>query len=185
VSGIIVTGRSALAISRSLVALWRPWPAFQTHGRRRRETKDSGVSKRWSPLPLRAPAGDPTPITQVKVRTRAKSITGFSLSKPVSGFKTGYRFSGSRLTFLNGTQSTIITGENHSLASVNDQYGASGASLIYLSSNIGYYHNYGYNTDLTVNSFIWHQNLASDRNYFHCISSWKLSASLSVIVTCQ
>jgi len=34
---------------------------------------------------------DPTPITQVKVRTRAKSITGFSLSKPVPGFKTGYR----------------------------------------------------------------------------------------------
>ena len=52
------------------------------------------------PSPLRAPAGDPTPITQVKVRTRAKSITGFSLSKPVPGFKTGYRFSGSRLTSL-------------------------------------------------------------------------------------
>jgi len=34
-------------------------------------------SGRWSPLPLRAPAGNPTPITQVKVRTRAKSITGF------------------------------------------------------------------------------------------------------------
>ena len=34
-SGIIVTGRSALAISRSLVASRRPWPAFQTHGRRR------------------------------------------------------------------------------------------------------------------------------------------------------
>ena len=46
VSGIIVTGRSALAISRSLVASRRPWPACQTHGRRRRETKDSGVSKR-------------------------------------------------------------------------------------------------------------------------------------------
>jgi len=106
------------------------------------------------PFPFVPPAGDATPITQVKVRTRAKSITGFSLSKPVPGFKTGYRFSGSHLTSLNGTQSTIITGENHSLASVNDQYGASGASLIYLSSNIGYYHNYGYNTDLTVNSFI-------------------------------
>jgi len=52
------------------------------------------------PSPLRAPAGDPTPITQVKVRTRAKPITGFSLSKPVPGFKTGYRFSGSRLTSL-------------------------------------------------------------------------------------
>ena len=52
------------------------------------------------PSPLRAPAGDPTPITQVKVRTRAKSITGFSLPKPVPGFKTGYRFSGSRLTSL-------------------------------------------------------------------------------------
>ena len=50
------------------------------------------------PSPLRAPAGDPTPITQVKVRTLAKSTTGFSLSKPVPGFKTGYRFSGSRLT---------------------------------------------------------------------------------------
>jgi len=48
VSGIIVTGRSgsALAISRSLVASRRPWPAFQMHGRRRRETKDSGISKR-------------------------------------------------------------------------------------------------------------------------------------------
>ena len=45
VSGIIVTGRSALAISRSLVASRRPWPTYQTHGRRRRETKDSGVSK--------------------------------------------------------------------------------------------------------------------------------------------
>ena len=52
------------------------------------------------PSPLRAPAGDPIPITQVKVRTRAKSITGFSLSKPVPRFKTGYRFSGSRLTSL-------------------------------------------------------------------------------------
>ena len=51
-------------------------------------------------LPLRTSAGDPTPITQVKVRTRAKSITGFSLSKPVPSFKTGYRFSGSRLTSL-------------------------------------------------------------------------------------
>ena len=29
------------------------------------------------PSSLRAPAGDPTPITQVKVRTRAKSTTGF------------------------------------------------------------------------------------------------------------
>jgi len=38
------------------------------------------------PSPLRAPGGDTTPITQVKVRTRAKSITGFSLSKPVTGF---------------------------------------------------------------------------------------------------
>jgi len=46
VGGIIVIGRSALAISRSLVASRRWWPAFQTHGRRRRETKDSGVSKR-------------------------------------------------------------------------------------------------------------------------------------------
>ena len=52
------------------------------------------------PSPLRAHAGDPTPITQVKVRTRAKSITGFSLSKPVPSFKTGYRFSSSRLTSL-------------------------------------------------------------------------------------
>jgi len=31
VSGIIVTGRSTLAISRSLVASRRPWLAFQTH----------------------------------------------------------------------------------------------------------------------------------------------------------
>jgi len=45
VSGIIVTGRYALAISRSLVASRRPWPTYQTHGRRRRETKVSGVSK--------------------------------------------------------------------------------------------------------------------------------------------
>jgi len=52
------------------------------------------------PSTIRAPASDPTPITQVKVRTRAKSITGFSLSIPVPGFKTGYRFSGSRLTSL-------------------------------------------------------------------------------------
>jgi len=53
-----------------------------------------------APPPVAPPAGDPTPITQVKVRTRAKSITGFSLSKPVPGFKTGYRFTGSRLTSL-------------------------------------------------------------------------------------
>ena len=46
VSGIIVTGRSALAISRSLVASRRPLLAYQTHGRRRSETKESGVSKR-------------------------------------------------------------------------------------------------------------------------------------------
>ena len=46
VGGIIVTGRSALAISRSLVDSRRPWLAYQTHGRRRSETKDSGVSKR-------------------------------------------------------------------------------------------------------------------------------------------
>ena len=31
VSGIIVTGRSALAISQSLVASRRPWPTYQTH----------------------------------------------------------------------------------------------------------------------------------------------------------
>jgi len=43
VSGIIVTGRSALAISRSLVA---SRPTYQTHGRRRSRAKDSGVSKR-------------------------------------------------------------------------------------------------------------------------------------------
>jgi len=52
------------------------------------------------PSPLRAPAGDPTLITRVKVRTRAKSTTGFSLSKLVPGFKSGYRFSGCRLTSL-------------------------------------------------------------------------------------
>ena len=46
------------------------------------------------------PTGDPTPITQVKVRTRMKPITGFSLSKPFPGFKTSYRFSDSRLTSL-------------------------------------------------------------------------------------
>ena len=46
VSGIIVTGRSALAISRSLVASGRTWPTYQTHGRRRSGAKDSGVSKR-------------------------------------------------------------------------------------------------------------------------------------------
>ena len=48
--------------------------------------------------PLRASAGDPTPIKQVKARTWAKLTTGFSLSKPVPGFKSGYRFSGCRLT---------------------------------------------------------------------------------------
>ena len=52
----------------------------------------------WSPLPLRAPAGDPTPITHVKVCTRAKSTTSFPLSKQVPGFKSGYQFSGCRLT---------------------------------------------------------------------------------------
>jgi len=52
------------------------------------------------PSPLRAPTGDPTPITRVKVRTRAKSTTGFSLSKPVPGFKSANRFSGCRLTSL-------------------------------------------------------------------------------------
>jgi len=52
------------------------------------------------PSPLRAPAGNPTLITQVKVRTLAKSTTGFSLSKPVPVFKSGYRFSGCRLPSL-------------------------------------------------------------------------------------
>jgi len=52
------------------------------------------------PSTLRAPAGNATPITQVKVCTRAKSITGFSLSKLVPGFNTGYRFTGSRITSL-------------------------------------------------------------------------------------
>jgi len=61
------------------------------------------------PSTLRAPAGDPTLITQVKVRTRAKSITGFSLSKPVPGFKTSYRFSGSRLTSLEVTVMAVVT----------------------------------------------------------------------------
>jgi len=42
----VVTCHSMLAISRSLVASRQPWPTYQTHGRRRRETKDSGVSKR-------------------------------------------------------------------------------------------------------------------------------------------
>jgi len=60
-----------------------------------------------APPPSR-PAGDPTPITQVKVRTLAKSITGFSLSKLVPGFKTGYRFSGSRLTSLTGISSVTL-----------------------------------------------------------------------------
>jgi len=69
--------------------------------RRRRWSSVIGRERRRvRPVTLRAPAGDPTPITKVKVRTRAKSITGFSLSKPVPGFKTGYRFSGSRLTSL-------------------------------------------------------------------------------------
>jgi len=52
------------------------------------------------PSPPSRPAGDPTPITQVKVCTQAKSITGLSLSKPVPGFKSGYWFSGCRLTSL-------------------------------------------------------------------------------------
>ena len=52
------------------------------------------------PSTLCAPTGDPTSLNQVKVRTRAKSITGFSLYKPVPGFKTGYWFTGSRLTSL-------------------------------------------------------------------------------------
>ena len=46
-SGIIVTGRSALAISRSLVASRRPLHTRRTDAvARRSETKDSGVSKR-------------------------------------------------------------------------------------------------------------------------------------------
>jgi len=53
-----------------------------------------------APPPFAPPAGDPTLITQVKARTRAKSTTGFSLSKPVAGFKSGYRFSGCPLTSL-------------------------------------------------------------------------------------
>jgi len=50
-------------------------------GRERRQ-----VRPMIAPPPPRAPAGDPTPITHIKVRTRAKSTTGFSLSKPVTGF---------------------------------------------------------------------------------------------------
>jgi len=49
------------------------------------------------PSTLCASAGDPTPITQVKVRTRAKSTTGFSY------FQTAYRFSGCCLTSLQQT----------------------------------------------------------------------------------
>jgi len=70
------------------------------------------------PSTLRASAGDPTPITQVKVRTRAKSITGFSLSKPVPGFKTGYRFSGSRLTSL-VLHTLLYTFELESVSSIS------------------------------------------------------------------
>jgi len=62
-------------------------------------TAPGPAGDRPSPL-LRAPAGNPTPITQVKVRTRAKSTTGFSLSQPVPRFKSGYRFSDCRLTSL-------------------------------------------------------------------------------------
>jgi len=75
-------------------------------GRERRR-----VRPMMAPAPFAPPAGDPTPITQVKVRTRAKSITGFSLSKPVPGFKTGYRFSGSRLTSLPATYHSVFTGQ--------------------------------------------------------------------------
>ena len=60
-------------------------------------------------LPLRDPAGDPTPITQVKVRTRAKSITvshfpnRFPVLKPVTGSRltsllSSYCMSGTILT---------------------------------------------------------------------------------------
>ena len=74
------------------------------------------------PSTLRAPAGDPTPITQVKVRTRAKSITGFSLSKPVTGFKTGYRFSGSRLTSLDGSCAKHLTVESYIVVYAPNSY---------------------------------------------------------------
>ena len=50
-----------------------------------RPADDGPGNHRLPPIPSDT-AGDPTPITQVKVRTRAKSITGFSLSKPVIGF---------------------------------------------------------------------------------------------------
>jgi len=58
--------------------------------------------------PLRAPTGDPTPITQVKVRTRAKSTTGFSLSKPVPGFKTGSRLTSLTLISLTHNLSQLL-----------------------------------------------------------------------------
>jgi len=75
----------------------RPQAALGSHYRP--GTAPGPAGDRPSPL-LRASAVYPTPITQVKVRTRAKSTTGFSLSKPVPGFKSGYRFSDCRLTSL-------------------------------------------------------------------------------------
>ena len=102
ISRPVVRGPMAIALPRSRSPVPSPGRfGHTTAGYVDRPQAGWGpVIGRWSPLPLRAPAGDPTPIAQVKVHTRAKSITGFSLSKPVPSFKTGYRFSGSRLTSL-------------------------------------------------------------------------------------
>ena len=58
----------------------------------------------------------PSPAIQLRspTRTRAKSITSFSLSKPVPGFKTGYRFTGSRLTSLVASNFCFLASDEYS-----------------------------------------------------------------------
>jgi len=92
----VVRGPMAVALPRSrsprtlpLTVLSAQLPAMLIVHRRRWSRHRPGMAPGPAddrPSTLCTPAGDPTPITQVKVRTRAKSITGFSLSKPVTGF---------------------------------------------------------------------------------------------------
>ena len=99
----VVRGPMAVSLPRSRSLRTLPPDGFEraTAGYVDRPQTECGpvIGREWRrvrPMIVRRS----TPITQVTVRTRAKSITGFSLSKPVPGFKTGYRFTGSRLTSL-------------------------------------------------------------------------------------
>jgi len=98
---------STVTLPRTLpTVLGVPLPTMMIVRRRRWGPVIGRERRRVRPViapPLRAPRPAIQLRSQVKVRTRPKSTTGFSLSKPVPRFKSGYRFSGCRLTSLGDT----------------------------------------------------------------------------------